>query len=217
MIYKKCKTLFSGIFALGVTLAFCLVFSSCENELVIQGDESGVKFEYNVSSANKIMELFSAFSGSEESYVISEQELSDFFTDAGFENINAKVQDSGTFFVNGRFSQTAQDAFSKSGIVSVKNNNLSFTLNKENILEFYGYLSQNLQSYIDMFMAPSFTGEQMTNDEYLELISQVYGEPFANELKDSVLKLKITSFKKMQKTYSLKIIDILNLQDELIF
>ncbi len=207
---KKIFSTFALVFAV-------LIFASCENELKICVNDSGIRFNYKINSSEAFLNFFSALSNSDEPNTIFDAEIiSNLFTQANFENINAE-SDGINLFVRGKLSQNAQDPFSKSGMISLAQKKLSISLNKTNLLEFYNNLPEDLQTSLDLFMSPSFTGEEMTNEEYIELVSEVYGQELADELSAATLKIAVESQSGTKKNYSVKLVDILNIKNELIF
>lgn len=59
------------------------------------------------------------------------------------------------------------------------------------ISEALNFMPEETRTYSDLLMAPVFTGEAMTPDEYLFLLSMVYGETLANELAKSVFYVEM--------------------------
>ncbi len=209
-VFEK-KIILLFVFVLGI-----FIFASCENRLKICADDGGINFTYRINSSEAFLNFFSALSNSDEpGTIFTAEEISNLFEQAGFEKINAE-SDGKNIFVSGRLSQTAQDPFSKSGMISLSQKNFSLCLNKENLLEFYNNLPEDFQTSMDLFMAPTFTGEQMTNEEYVELISEVYGQEIADEFSAATLKLTVES-PFGNKNYSVKLVDILNIKNKLIF
>lgn len=206
---KKIFSMFALVFAI-------LIFASCENELKICANDSGINFNYKINSSEGFLNFFSALSNSDEPNTIFDAEIiSNLFEQSGFENISAQ-SDGANLFVRGKLSQNAEDPFSKSGMICLTQKKLSITLNKKNLLDFYNNLPEDLQTSLDLFMSPTFTGEEMTNEEYIELISEVYGQELADEFSAATLKLTVES-PYGNKNYSIKLVEILNIKNELIF
>lgn len=203
----------ASVFVLVLTV---FIVTSCENELKICADDSGINFGYKINSSEGFLNFFSALSNLEDTKeTFDTEEISTLFEQAGFENISAK-SDGTNLFVSGKLSQSAEDPFSKSGMIYSAQNKLFITLNKENLLNFYNNLPEDLQTSLDLFMSPTFTGEEMSNEEYIELISEVYGQELADEFSAATLKLSVES-PVGNKNYSIKLIEILNIKNELIF
>ncbi|MCQ2613774.1 MAG: hypothetical protein MJ183_09270 [Treponemataceae bacterium] len=50
-------------------------------------------------------------------------------------------------------------------------------------------MNEETQGYIDLLMAPSFTGEEMTPEEYIDLLAVVYGNSLADAAEKSTFDL----------------------------
>lgn len=61
------------------------------------------------------------------------------------------------------------------------------------ITEALNFMPEETRTYADLLMAPVFTGETMTADEYLFLLSMVYGETLANELAKSSFFVELSA------------------------
>ncbi len=69
----------------------------------------------------------------------------------------------------------------------------------EIITEALNFMPEETRTYADLLMAPVFTGEQMTSDEYMFLLSMVYGDTLANELAKSVFIVELTAPSSVKK------------------
>jgi hypothetical protein len=70
---------------------------------------------------------------------------------------------------------------------------LTLTLSPQVLQTAAALLPEKEHSYIDLLMAPVFTGETMTEQEYIDTVSSVYGQQIADELKTSTLTIHITA------------------------
>lgn len=195
-------------------------FSSCENELKICADDSGIHFDYKVNFGKSFLNILSSAFGSdssEDSQNFDADEIARFFIDSKFQDVSANSSGGGIFFVSGKLSEAAEDPVSKSGMVSVLQNGFSIKISRENLLEFYSNLPEDMQNYLDMLMAPAFTGEEMPDDEYIELLSEVYGQALADEISAAVVKISVESNSGTKKNYSVRLVDILNIKNVLVF
>jgi hypothetical protein len=57
----------------------------------------------------------------------------------------------------------------------------------------YGAMDAGTRSYVDLFMAPAFTGEQMSGEEYAALVGSVYGSPMADEISSAVIDITLAA------------------------
>ena len=106
---------------------------------------------------------------------------------------------------------------SGSSIIKSSNNgkNVEIEFSRNNLLKMYDNMPSIMRSYIDLFMAPVFTEEEMSNEEYLELISSVYGQILADEIKTSTVDFIVVLSDGKTKQFSLELIDLINIKTDI--
>ncbi|MGP1444031.1 hypothetical protein [Treponema sp.] len=72
-----------------------------------------------------------------------------------------------------------------------KNKRTTLRISSESIASFLTSLPQDSKDFIDMLMAPLFTGDALSPAEYEELIGSAYGKKLAAELRSAVFTLTI--------------------------
>lgn len=70
-------------------------------------------------------------------------------------------------------------------------NELKMTLSPATIQAAVEALPEDAVLFLDLFMAPVFTGESMSQSEYLMLVASVYGDQISSELKNAKLSLSM--------------------------
>lgn len=86
----------------------------------------------------------------------------------------------------------AAHAFVKDVITYNKSaRNIRVYISKESITAFLQALPKDSRDFIDMLMAPLFTGDAMTTAEYEQLIGSAYGNKIASELRNAVFSLTL--------------------------
>lgn len=134
------------------------------------------------------------------------------------EKIRHALEQSG--FKNAQVSspEFSQLSVSASGtierLVEQGKNYLAVNLSPQTVGALLSYVPEETRSYIDLFMAPVFTGEQMTAEEYAELVSVIYGESLAEELKKSAVQLTLASPAGKTKSFSIPLADFLTLSQK---
>ena len=78
--------------------------------------------------------------------------------------------------------------FSKTGSSST----MKLLLSPQNIQKVVALMPDETAVYTDLLVAPVFTGEEMTQEDYIELIAIAYGGQAAAELADSEVKLQFS-------------------------
>ncbi|WP_407398500.1 hypothetical protein [Treponema sp.] len=87
----------------------------------------------------------------------------------------------------------------------------------EAMQKFSNSLGEEFKSIMDLFMAPVLSDENMSNEEYAELVAVVYGQPLAEEMLKSKMEFSIASPKGKTKAYKIPLVDLLTLSEEKIF
>ena len=73
---------------------------------------------------------------------------------------------------------------------TTKEVSVSTVLNQEAFENLFSIFPEEFADYAELLMAPIFTGEKLSQEEYLELIGAAYGNSLQKELADSVCILK---------------------------
>jgi hypothetical protein len=68
---------------------------------------------------------------------------------------------------------------------------ITLVLNRDSVPELIAALSPEAGEYLEALMAPAVLGETSTKQEYLQLISAVYGRPLADEIAASRIKASV--------------------------
>ena len=95
-----------------------------------------------------------------------------------------------------------------SPIITASGDSLTFSLSPLNFRDFYHGSGENLATILDLFLIPVLADDevsaQMDEKGYLDLIASFYGQPFADEISQSTLKILLKNKKQntAQKTIS---------------
>lgn len=74
---------------------------------------------------------------------------------------------------------------------SEKNRTLTLTISGESIHAALALMPRSTNEYLDLLMAPVFSGEKLTTDEYIDIIGAAYGKTLADELEKSEFTLTV--------------------------
>lgn len=69
-------------------------------------------------------------------------------------------------------------------------------LSPENLVTMYETCDEETRDLIDLFLSPVFSGEALTEEEYLETVASVYGKDVAEELSKSIVHIEVNGKKK---------------------
>jgi hypothetical protein len=67
-----------------------------------------------------------------------------------------------------------------------------FMLDRETAPAVIALLSPEVSSYLEALMAPAATGEDLTKDEYIEIVSSIYSSAIADEIKKGAINISIS-------------------------
>ena len=189
---------------------------SCKTELKISVLPSGkIAVEYCAVPGKAFSETILAISGeeiySDEPIVFNANQIKTSVDQTGLEEVDVSGVKNSTLDIKGIIPSDKTDIFSKSGIIKYGTTakDVEIVISVENLQKFYELCPEQFQNYIDLFMSPAFTGEEMTTEEYVDLVASVYGQELADEVLTSKLKITLqNNDKKVIKEISL--LDILN-------
>lgn len=193
------------------------LFFSCSAEIVFEvkkdgnvkisydGDLSGdfLQFLINQNGKNTELDL-----GNIENTELDVEVLIESLKNSGFENVQ---------ILSGKLKNiliTMEDKSQKSvlfhsKLLKMQNGSLSVDFSYENLRNFYENADEQLQSDLDLLLAPVFNDEKMTETEYLEIIATFYGEKMASELAESFISLIVINIDGKQQVQKISIPKIL--------
>lgn len=193
------------------------LFFSCSAEIVFEvkkdgnvkisydGDLNGdfLQFLINQNGKNTELDL-----GNIENTELDVEVLAESLKNSGFENVQ---------ILSGKLKNiliTMEDKSQKSvlfysKLLKMQNGSLSVDFSYENLRNFYENADEQLQSDLDLLLAPVFNDEKMTETEYLETIATFYGEKMASELAESFISLIVINIDGKQQVQKISIPKIL--------
>ena len=80
-----------------------------------------------------------------------------------------------------------------SGIIKSDKGVLSTAVTRKSLEDFYNSADEQTRMTLDLFLAPVFNNEIMSEEEYLEMLGAFYGEAAAKEVAESVIKINLIS------------------------
>lgn len=201
-----------------LTLAAALFFMSCTDELSLKVNKDGsVDMSLSVAAEEALTQILKSMAeNAGVTSLIDKKALSKDFTDSGFSNV--KVTSKGS----ADFSATMTDKNKKSplfttGFVSVDGSSVKAVITPEKLAELYNESDEQTQMVLDMLLAPVFYDEEMSEEEYIMVISSVYGADVGQEIKNSKVNIVIENSNGVKKTYKVGLPTLLTLSKPLIF
>lgn len=194
---KNFKTFIKAAGLFGIVFFFSAIFTSCDCSVsVVQNADKSLSIEFNGSVGKALVSIFEMndSDSNEEIVIFDEAEIKDELEKSGFSDVQVFVNSknkneikivmkdknhSSVLFSSGLLSED-----SLKGKSELKTNLSPLTLKK-----FYDDADESLSGLLDLFLAPVFNDEEMTSEEYEEMMGTVYGEEVGNEIQKSTVKI----------------------------
>ena len=200
---------------------FCsviLFLTSCKSQIKITFSKNACTVKYSTKLGKALFDTFYAFAGETESErIFDTEQFKQIFSEGGLKNVSAESKVIDEISIQGDIDGNNGDFISGASIIKSSNNgkNVEIEFSRNNLLKMYDNMPSIMRSYIDLFLAPVFTEEEMSNEEYLELISSVYGQILADEIKTSTVDFIVVLSDGKTKQFSLELIDLINIKTDI--
>lgn len=171
-------------------LASAILFASCTTEvtLTVKPDDSvDIRFEGGAGNAFTKM-----IAGGSTDAIIDTDTVTYELTRAGFSNVKAEQKTGGAVLISMSDKKKSSYIFT-SGIVKAEKGRLSAAITRKSLEDFYKSADEQTRMTLDLFLAPVFNDEVMSEDEYLEMVASFYGNDAAKEVSESVVKINLIS------------------------
>ncbi len=187
-------------FILSIIISVLAVFFiSCQAEvtLTLQKDDSvDIRFDGGAGAAFAKMISSAAGVGNQNApsneMLIDTDAVSYELAKAGFSNVNVNQKQGGAVSI-AMSDKTQTSYIFSSQIVKADKGCLIAAITRKSLEDFYNSSDEQTRMILDLFLAPVFNNEEMTEDEYLEMVGSFYGENAANEVAESLVKINLIS------------------------
>lgn len=191
---------FSSILILIFTIFSC----SPALSISLKNDDS-VDVQFEITNTESFFSNFSAFMDFSEENFYDKEILSSNLQSIGFSDINLEIgknADLKLFAQLNNFSQLKEENPITSLFIK-KQDSFEISINPDNLIEVLETIPE-ITDYLDLLMAPVYTGEEITEQEYLELFATVYGESFAKDFENTNFVVKINVLDKIKNIETAK-------------
>ena len=183
-------------------LSILTLFLSCTTEvtLTVKADNSvDIQFEGGAGAAFTKMINSAAGAGSEagsgsdgSDMLIDEDAVSYELAKAGFSAVKVNQKKGGAVLISMNDKKQKSYIFT-SGIVKSEKGKLTAAISRKSLEDFYASADEQTRMTLDLFLAPVFNDEEMSEAEYLEMVASFYGEAAAKEVSESIVKINLIS------------------------
>lgn len=184
----------------GITLSLLIIsifLVSCTTEvtLSVQKDDS-VEIHFEGGAGEAFTKMISSAAGvgmnSDGSNVVDTEAVSYELAKAGFSNVKVEQKAGGLVLINMSDKKSSSYIFT-SGIIKSEKGKLSAAITRKSLEDFYNSADEQTRMTLDLFLAPVFNNEIMSETEYLEMLGSFYGDGAADEVSKSVVKINLIS------------------------
>ena len=175
------------IFSLFIMI-FTGLMASCTTEvtLTLKSDDS-LDIRFEAGSGETFTKLLT-----NGDFVIDSDAVSYELAKAGFENVKVNQKKRGQVSISMSDKKQSSYLFT-SNLIKKEKDSLTAQINPKSLKAFYASADEQTRMILDLFLAPVFNNEQMTESEYLEMIAAFYGESTASEIKTSTVIINLIS------------------------
>ena len=174
-------------------LSILTLFLSCTTEvtLTVKADDSvDIHFEGGAGAA--FTKMISSAAGADSDMLIDEDAVSYELAKAGFSAVKVNQKKGGAVFISMNDKKQKSYIFT-SGIVKSEKGKLTAAISRKSLEDFYTSADEQTRMTLDLFLAPVFNDEEMSEAEYLEMVASFYGEGAAKEVGESIVKINLIS------------------------
>ena len=192
---RRHAELVSKFWRTAVFVLFSLFFISCTTEvtLSVQADNSiAIKFDGGAGEAFSKMISSAAGMGGESENLIDTEEVSYELAKAGFSDVKINQKNGGAVSITMSDKKQTSYIFT-SGIAKCEKGKLSAVITRKSLEDLYASADEQTRMILDLFLAPVFNNEEMTEEEYLEIVASFYGAVAAKEVDGSFVKINLIS------------------------
>lgn len=216
---------------LTISLLSIFLFTGCPLEVTITSSNQNsheTSYTINTTAEKPVIELVTSFDNSTapaDARIFDSLEIEKSLLKCGFTEpkarafkpdpsseeltIEANASDEKFPFIKKYFTEKPSSSFEK----------IEITLSPEILQKLITSQNSIIQKYADLLMAPCFTGEEISETEYRELVASLYGNKIADELLRGTVKIILCdgiTRQKAEQCFILEIplIEILTLQKE---
>lgn len=182
-----------GIAVIFILFSLCFISCTTEVTLAVQPDNSvTIKFDGGAGEAFTKMISSAAGMGSESENLIDTDVVSYELAKAGFSDVKINQKKSGAVSITMSDKKQTSYIFT-SGIAKCEKGRLSAVITRKSLEDFYDSADEQTRMILDLFLAPVFNDEEMTEEEYIEMVSSFYGAGAAKEVGSSFVKINLIS------------------------
>lgn len=199
-----------------VLSVFCvLFFTGCDSsvKLTLNSDNS-VDLNCDASIGTAFTSIYTLLTQDTSPVFFDAKSITKELTTDGFTNVNS-ISKTGTDINVKAKAPYGKTTLFTSGLIKTENKKIKLLLSPKQLQALYKKADEQTKNFLDLLMAPVFTDEELSEEEYLDLVSSMYGIKIQEEIANCVLKLEINNADGTKATKKLPLITLLTLNKEI--
>jgi len=173
---------------LALVVLVSILFAGCNTEIKVKlNKDNSVDVKFSAGAGEAFTKMLMSSTGN--NGAIDEQQVTYELVKAGFDNVKVIVSGKSDVKISLTDTKCTSYLFT-SGILSVDKGALCLKLNRNTLKDYYDSADEQTVTVLDLFLAPVFNDEEMTEEEYLEMVSTFYGENASKEIRNSIIKIE---------------------------
>lgn len=180
------------IFTIISTILVLFFLESCSTDIQIKINKDGsTNIEFSGSSGEAISRMIKSATGND--FMIDPDEIKSVFEKDGFINVQTVCNGFSNLKVSLTDKNKSSYLFSSGLLFENESGGLDVNFTSKNLKDFYDSLDEQSQGILDLFIAPVFNNEVMSESEYIETFGSFYGNEYAKEIEKSVVTVELIS------------------------
>ena len=208
--YKFLKNTLFSLFC----ITFSLFFVSCEAEATLEkASDNSVTLSFSGKCGQYFENMIRTFSASDDQDSIFDADsIRNELEKSGFKNVSVSLPDNSCLII--KITDSGSSYLFSSGLLSFNNGKLVLSVTPSVLKNFYNASDNQTKAIFDLFISPVFNDEEMTEDEYLELVGAFYGYEASEEIKNCVFKLTLVSNTGSKIIQKIPLVELLTLTEK---
>ena len=181
------KHLFTNLKLIFAAAALLLLMASCTSEISLELKKDG---SVDVEFSGVAGKAFAAMLDSSGTVIFDTKEIEYEMASNGFSKVKA-LSKNGSDLTVSLADKDRKSALFTSKVVTVEKGKLRASLSPQSLVDFYKAADSQTVQFLDMLLAPIFNEEEMSEEEYLELLASFYGQEIADEMGKSSFRITL--------------------------
>ncbi len=170
-----------------------IVFLSCTtNATVSINESSAADFSYKTTASKNVESLIRSFAGAGQSVsVFDKSVIEKSFEMSEIDLVSVSSVGTADIMLSGKIKDINEIVPTGDQLIAFENTSaggkMDLHINNETLDALLSLMGSENLVYLELLMAPVFTGEKMSEEEYLSFMSSIYGPAILEDLTDSII------------------------------